>query len=592
MPAPAPPARSTALPRTLLLLAAGLLAACETPPSDPSAAPRDDGVVAIGTVQGAGPASPLLDETVAVEGVVTGNFARGLGGWFVQDAGDGDEATSDAVFVVADEPAQLRTGDRVRVRGRVVEHGERTRGTLTTLQAEAIEVVGRGEVAPVVLAAAPDDWERYEGMRVRIDAPLTIGGQHELSRRGVLHAAFDGRLFTPTELAPPGPEAERIAAGNARRRLLLDDAMAREDPREVWYLEGRPPPRSGSLVTGVEGIVDQRWGDVRLQLTAAPRIEPAPRPAPPTVAGTVRLAAFNLQNLFNGDGRGGGFPTERGARTPAQLEAQLGRLVATIRALDPHVAALMELENDGYGPDSSIAQLVDALNAGGDDWRFVDSGQGPGDDAIRVGLVYRASRLRPVGAPAMLEDGPFGARSRVPLAQGFVPVAAGRDAGPAFVVVANHFKSKGCREAEGADRDQGDGQACWNATRVESARRLLAWLERDPTRTGSDLVAIVGDMNAYAEEDPLRLLRRHGWRDAMDVASVEGAYSYVFDGQAGRLDHALLSPALAARLAGAATWSSNADEPNVGHRAANSGDPVGNPWRSSDHDPLLVGLDL
>src|SRR5690606_24820687 len=128
------------------------------------------------------------------------------------------------------------------------------------------------------------------------------------------------------------------------------------------------------------------------------------------------------QNLFNGDGRGGGFPTARGARTPAQFEAQLGRLVATIRALDPHAAALMELENDGYGPESSIARLVDALNAGGGDWRFVDSGRGPGSDAIRVGLLYRASRLRPVGRPAMLEDGPFGSRSRVPLAQGFVPV--------------------------------------------------------------------------------------------------------------------------------------------------------------------------
>ncbi|WP_425603942.1 ExeM/NucH family extracellular endonuclease [Luteimonas kalidii] len=572
-----------------LLLAAAFLGGCETPGVDPAAAHVPEGVVAIGTVQGDGDISPLLDREVTIEGVVTGNFGRHLGGWFVQDAGDGDPATSDGLFVVSDAKPELRAGDRVRARGRVIEHGQRTRGSLTTLEAAAIEVVGRGEVAPVVLDAPPADWERLEGMSVRIDAPLTLDGQHELARRGVLHASFGDRPFTPTEVAPPGPAAGRVAADNARRQLLLDDAMAMEDPRTVWYLDGRPAPRSGSVVTGAQGIVDQRWGQVRLQLTAVPAIAPAPRPDAPTVPGNVRLAAFNLRNLFNGDGRGGGFPTERGARTPAQLQAQLGRLVATIQALDPHVAALMELENDGYGPDSSLAQLVDALNAGGGDWAFVDAGQGPGSDAIRVGLVYRTGRLRPLGAPATLAEGPFDGRSRAPLAQAFVPMAGGRDAGPAFVVVANHFKSKGCREASGAERDQGDGQACWNPLRLESARRLADWLETDPTGSGSDLVAIVGDLNAYAQEDPVRHLRDRGWRDAMAEAGVEAPYSFVYDGLAGRLDHALLSPALARGLAGAAEWHSNADEPaNVGERDGNGRDP--GPWRSSDHDPLLLGF--
>jgi len=311
------------------------------------------------------------------------------------------------------------------------------------------------------------------------------------------------------------------------------------------------------------------------------------------VPGDVRLAAFNLENLFNGDGRGGGFPTARGARSAEELQRQVAKLVATIRALDPDVAALMELENDGYGPDSSLAQLVAALNAGGGDWAFVDSGRGPGTDEIRVGLVYRRTRLRPAGAPAMLQGGPFGERSRVPLAQAFVPVKAGRDDGATFVVVANHFKSKGCSEAEGADRDQKDGQSCWNALRVDSAQRLLAWISGDPTRSGSDLVAIVGDFNAYAKEDPVQVFLEQGWKDALSAANVADSYSFVFDGQAGRLDHALLSPALAARLAGAAEWHSNADEADAGgYRGAIDADHASNPWRSSDHDPLLAGFRL
>src|SRR5690606_2655365 len=162
----------------------------------------------------------------------------------------------------------------------------------------------------------------------------------------------------------------------------------------------------------------------------------------------------------------------RGAKTQAAMHAQLAKLVATVHGLDPDIAALMELENDGYGPESSIAQLVDALNAGGAQWRFVDPGHGPGSDAIRVGLIYRADRVSPKGEPAVLEGGPFGERSRVPLAQAFVRKGGRRD----LVVVANHFKSKGCSEASGDDADRRDGQGCWNALRVDSARRLHAWL--------------------------------------------------------------------------------------------------------------------
>ena len=206
-----------------------------------------------------------------------------------------------------------------------------------------------------------------------------------------------------------------------------------------------------------------------------------------------------------------------------------------------------------------------------------------GDDAIRVGLIYRAGRVQPVGASATLRDDIFGSRSRPPLAQSF---RAGE--GPAFTVVVNHFKSKGCGAAAGAEADQGDGQGCWNPTRTLSAQRLDTWLRSDPTASGSDLTVIVGDLNAYAMEDPVRALLAAGWRDAF--AGQAMPYSYVYGGQIGRLDHALLSPALAARLAGAAEWHGNADEPTgLGYRERP--DAAG-PWRSSDHDPLLLGLHL
>lgn len=571
-------------PRSLLILA--LLASLTLPAC--AAIPRQS-VIPIGQVQGEGARSALDGQTVTVEGIVSGAFLEGLGGFFVQDGGDGNPKTSDALFVAVEEGASVPTlaaGDRVRVRGIV---GERKAGgddTLTALHAPVIQPRGRGSVTPTVLTAQPADWEPYESMQVRIDAPLTLSGTHTLERFGELIASFDGRLWQPSELAAPGStDAERLAADNARRTLLLDDGSTQRDPATVWYIRDGQPLRTGTVLTGMEGIVEQRLGNWRLQLTAAPTIAAPQRPAAPQVAGTVRVAAFNLENLFNGDGKGGGFPTERGAKTPEQLKAQLAKLTATIRGLDPDIAALMELENDGYGPDSSLAQLVAALNAGGGAWRFIDAKQGPGPDSIRVGIIYRSDKVRPTGKPATLEEGPFGERSRSPLAQAFV-----RGSGKPFVVVANHLKSKGCSEATGLDADQKDGAGCWNALRLESAKRLDAWLKSDPTRTRSDRVVMLGDFNAYAMEDPMRWLRLDaGWVDAFTQAGVDRPYSYVYNGLTGRLDHALLSPSLAKQLRGAAEWHINADEQDAQGYA--DGD-ASTPYRSSDHDPLLLGFDL
>lgn len=549
--------------------------------------------LAIAAVQGRGDGSAMVGREVVVEGVVTavvdsetGNDAQPPrdDGWFVQDGGDGDAATSDALFVIDDGGPPV--GERVRVRGVVVEI-DSGRGTRTALRPTGVTPLGRARLPKAAaIAAPPADWERYENMRVRIAAPLTVLGTHRARRNGEVFASFGGRLPVPTEAAAPGPAAKAVAAENARRLLRLDDRSDAESSASPWYLPSGVP-RAGSRLSRVEGVVDQRGGGYRLQLTAVPKLSLAARPRPPGVSGDLRVVAFNLENLFNGDGRGGGFPTPRGARTAEAYRAQLARHLATLRALKPDLLALMELENDGYGPDSSIATLTAAMrDAGlGEDWRFVDAGEGPGSDQIRVAVLYRAGRVTPVGAPATLTGGPFDALSRVPLAQSFRAVRDERS-GPVFTLAVAHFKSKGCRDATGADVDQSDGQGCWNATRTDSARRVNAWLRGDPTRSGSDLAMIVGDLNAYGMEDPVRALLAEGWRDAYTNGHGPAPYSYVYDSLSGRLDHALLSPTLATRLAGAAKWHTNADEPDRENEMATG------PWRSSDHDPLLLGFRL
>ncbi|KRG70834.1 nuclease [Stenotrophomonas terrae] len=555
------------------------------------AAPSKPVVLPIGSVQGATERSPYAGKTVTIEGAVTADMRDGLGGIFVQDAGDGDSNTSDAVFVRVSKEQALQVGQWLRITGTVEEQAAgKSEQSLTTLQAQNIQpATARPLPAALVLSEAPANWEALEGMQVRIPGGLTLAGQDQLSRYGELTAAFGGRLWQPSEVAAAGsPEQAAVIADNNRRRLRLDDANGKREPGAVSYLPAQALLRSGAQLRDVQGIVDQRFdGGYRLQLTAPLQVDAERPQQAPSVPGGLRIAAFNLENYFNGDGKGGGYPTLRGAKTAEQQAAQQAKLITTIGSLNADVAALMELENDGYGPGSAIDQLVRALNAaqGKDgDWRFVDAGQGPGDNPIRVGIIYRASKVSPLGKPAVLEREPFGERSRVPLAQAF---RMGRKGTP-FVVVANHFKSKGCSEASGADADRNDGQGCWNATRVESAKLLHTWLQGDPTGSGSRDAVLLGDFNAYAMEDPIRTLNADGWQDAFKVAGVQQPYSYVYNGLTGRLDHALLSPGMAARLKGAAEWHINADEADeMGYQGRN----VPGPWRSSDHDPLLLGFE-
>lgn len=246
----------------------------------------------------------------------------------------------------------------------------------------------------------------------------------------------------------------------------------------------------------------------------------------------------------------------------------------------------MELENDGRGPDSAVAQLVAAL---GHDWAAVRPREA-GDDAIRVGLLYRADRVEPVGESDSLDETPFNAYSRVPLAQTFRV----RDSGETLRVVANHFKSRSCRHARGDNVSQGDGEGCYAPVRARSARTLLTWLEDLPPQD----TLVLGDLNSHATDRPLQILAEGGFQRPSVLAGDDG-YSYRFHGVRGTLDYILPGPSLQARVVGGAVWHINADEPPVldynleyhsGDRADRLYGP--GPWRSSDHDPVYLDLRL
>lgn len=568
----------------------------------------------ISSVQGNGARSPRVGELVTVEAVVIADYTVGLGGIFVQEEQedrDGDLLSSEGLFIQIDGARpKIDIGDVVRVHGRVAELGD-DRSSLTALvELAGFKVCGKVDELPqaTLIEEAPlvaEDWESYEAMRIEIEQPVTVIGNYRLLGHSELLVSLNGRQWSPTERFPPGAEARALDQDNARARLLLDDGKGANEPGErVTYLTNQPssdaPYRVGTLLSGVSGVLDQRGGSYRLHLSGPVTVLQAARPERvPTVPGDLKLATFNLENYFNGDGRGGGFPTPRGASDAEELNRQRAKLMSALKALDADIYAVVEVENDGYGRESAIADLTTRLNQARGRRGEYDYVRGPeaglGEDAISVGLLYRSAKLSLVGDAATLTRGPFRTHSRAPLAQTF---ELKRNKGRLTVVV-NHFKSKGgCQDASDGNRDQGDGQACWNAARVASARALADWLVRDPTGSGDSNVLLMGDLNAHTFEDPLRLLREYAYI-SLTAADRDSHYTYVFGGQMGSLDHALASPSLAEQVRGVAIWHINADEmPEFGYqrrgktRAQEARMVRSDPFRSSDHDPILVGIDL
>ncbi|XRQ12520.1 ExeM/NucH family extracellular endonuclease [Actinomadura welshii] len=523
----------------------------------------------IAEVQGPGDASPLVGRTVRVEGVVTADFQRSdqLGGFFIQDpAPDRDPRTSDGLFVYSTR--EVAEGDRVLVTGTAIEFN----GLTELSPVSAVDVCGKGRIAPARVRLplrGGAEMEHYEGMLLRFGQRLTATETYTLGRYGEVTVSAGGRLFQPTD----GHGSTQ--AGNDARRLLVDDASNVQNPDTIPYTDPRVL-RIGDSAHGLTGVLGYGFGEYRLQPTRKARFSNANRrpKRPRHVGGNVRVASFNTLNWFTTLG-------SRGADTAEEQERQLTKLIAALKGLDADVVGLMEVENNG---GAAVKALVDRLNqaVGAGTYSWVEHPY-PGTDEIHVALIYKPRKVRPVGAASSSQDPVF---DRPPLVQTFRP-SSGRTP---FTVIVNHFKSKGCGGATGPDADQGDGQGCYNARRVDQAAAVRAIAD------GSPGPLIIGDLNAYAAEDPIKVLTDGGLVSQTKRFVRPGRrYSYVFDGQSGELDHALAGGALSRRVTGTTIWHINSDEP-VFLDYNTEFNPPGfyrpDAFRSSDHDPILLGLRL
>ncbi len=596
----------------------------------------------VSAIQGSGATSPMTGSVVTVEGIVTAkrNASKQLGGFFLQSLPsdeDANVATSEGIFVYTGTPGSFSfaEGDRVRLSGTVSEfintnYGELDRitelGSLT-----ALTVCSSGNsIAPIVIDL-PDtadpafNLEQYEGMLVTIPETLTVQQNYFQGRFGQVTLGAGGRIFQMNNFSKGGGSLYDYT-----RMIVLDDGSNTQNPTSIPYYPSDGAMRPGDTVSNLTGVLDQ--GRInssgvssdasfptvyyRLHPTTAPVFAATPRPVnPPDVGGRIKVASANVLNYFPTLDNGsypsgapyGGSNTPRGANTAAEFTRQQDKLVTELATLNADVYGLMEIESwDGAAGGIGAPQaLVNALNA-----QIATTGityaavadpllgyfdPAEGGDYIQTAIIYKTNTVTPVGSSLSSNDTIF---SRSPFAQRFKENNTNEE----FIVVVNHLKSKGSCPASGLDADQGDGQGCWNAKRVLQATALLSFISSDLVPLDPD-VLVIGDMNAYGAEDPINTMTTGGLVNQV-AAFVPAAtrYSYVFDGTAGYLDHALSTASFTDQIADVDYWHINADEPSVidyNTEFKQPGTPSGSPdlyqphpYRASDHDPVLIGLNL
>ncbi|GGA66588.1 nuclease [Arenimonas soli] len=578
--------------------------------------------VGIAGIQGQGIGSPLpVGTEVVTEGIVT---ARRGNGYFIQSApgeDDGDPATAEGVFVFtsAPPPADAAVGNRVRVAGRVSEFSRTPHGyPLTQLNWASLTVLATGQAlpAPVVIddtvlapTVALDALGRYQGMRVVLPAATVVGPTNGF---GDFHVTLPG---VPRPVREPGIaalDAVPLPPGNA---IPVFDRNPERLRVESLGLEGGSAFNldAGASVQGMEGILYYDRGDFTLllgQRDATTSAGGALVAAVPAVEeGAVRIASYNIQNLSGGES----VPLDRLAkltdvfcqylRTPDVVGlVEIGNL-ETARRL---ARAINEDEFDNC-PDNPAYEAYLLSTSGSQRLGYLVKTAPVADGQPRVEVRGVVEHF--VGEPLVAPDGSINPSLRLfdrPPLQLDARVNDGNGRQFPVQVLLNHNLSL-------LDTNNLSSNAQWGTVgnrsrekRKQQAERLSQLVESIQQADPAMPLVLVGDFNAFEFSD--------GYVDVMGIIAgtpapadevllagqsavtrplvnligtrpVDQRYSYVFEGNAQNLDHALVNQAVL-----------EATEATLYHARVNSdfaadlaADPTV-PVRSSDHDPLVADL--
>lgn len=591
----------------------------------------------ISEIQGESHTSPYNNKDVeSVEGIVTAllnykfDFIGGkriIGFYMQAENGDGNDATSDAIFVKTTTPVTV--GDKVTVDGRVSEYvkdmdffaySKENQLSVTSIEASGVTVVSSGNPLPeaVILGEngrvvphdevssanfseynvdkyAIDFYESVEGMRIKIENPLVVAPEHNrvlsvVADNGVI-AKKDGDLanFGGIILQEKDVNTEIMGLNGAITSLGNIKSVA----------------PGATSTEAIEGVLDYEWGTYQVYITQ-------PLPAFTNVERPVDTLKFELNedeltiasyNVYNHGG-------DDNAKSLAKATGIADAIVNGMKS--PDIVGLLEVQdNDGKNKSdvvdaSEVYQtfIDEIVKLGGPEYAWTDiapvddkEGGEPGGN-IRVGYLYNPARVQ-------LKEGANKGGSTETVGvdkEGHLTLNPGRIAatasafnstrkslaaefvfqGKEVIVIANHLSSKG-----GDDGTYGNVQPAVKHSEVD--RTAQAQLINDfiddvlAVNPKANIVAL-GDLNDFQFSTPVRTLSGQGDEQVLvnmiDRLPLSEQYTYNFGGNSQVLDNILVSNHLAD--------DTRVDVLNINSIISDEDKAR----RHSDHDPVVVSMKL
>lgn len=545
--------------------------------------------IAIYTIQGAGHASAFAGQALTTTGIVT---AVDTNGFYMQDpTGDGNSATSDAIFVFTNSPPSVTVGDAVVVAGTVQETlpGNSTSNlTVTQLIPTSVGVTSSGNALPGAVVIGPsgiappsaitdddgltsydpltdgmDFYESLEGMLVTVENPHVLQNTNSFGEIWTVASDGAGNLTSDSVSA----DGHVVISGSLGALGTSNTATSDFNPERIQIQAdaglgsgSAPTVEFGDVLADVTGVISYSFGSYELLA-----VDPITVVSTPTIvdevttltgsANQLTIASFNVENLDPGDG--------------AQRFSDLGVAVGSLSGAD--IIMLSEIQdNDGATNSSTVSasvtlqMLCDAIFAEtGVQYSWVDNpfvtddqtGGEPGGN-IRNAILFREDRVdlvvgsvRTVTDPtdqATNPDNPY-YNSRIPIVADFT---FGTET---ITVIGNHFTSKG-----GSDPLLGAQQPPDNAgeaRRAAQADGVNDFIDAMLALNANANIITAGDFNDFQFEEPLAVLTGELDFDGTSVTAGSGAvltnltylldederYSYVFEGNGQQLDHILVS---------------------------------------------------
>ena len=416
----------------------------------------------------------------------------------------------------------------------------------------------------------------YIGSTVEIHDTLYIISVSNWNKHGEVEISNE-RQMSPTDIALPGSiEYTTILNKNNNNRVTLSDGSSTTYPNPRPWQDADGTCRTGQYTTLLKGVFSQSQYGYYITPTTTPVFQGNPRPTAVTNLGNynLKICSFNLR-LYLTSGYGNGY----GPDNEADAEKQHNKIMKALEAIDADIFGLIEVQQ---GQDA-LAKITNSLNAlnNGKHYSYIDDGTKVSGTFTKVGFVYRDDLLEPL---RQIQSNNTGVNHRKK-GQGFKM----KSNNESIVVLLNHFKAKS-GQGSGDNADINDGQGSFNGDRVREATAIITFAQSCARYFGDDDVIIMGDLNAYTQEDPIRIIADAGYTNLIKQYGGEKAYSYVFGGNIGCLDHAFANASLSAQATGCQVFHINADESSVFYYDGYSYN--NDMYKSSDHDPVVIAFNL